>query len=285
MKMLFRKIFLFLCAVFVLVPAIALAHQPRITTQAVTIVSDPEVSKAYYGQLMDEPHVYHISASSSFNLYVNVLVPDIAEQKKDVSIAIIKDGNTHIPFVVLDGIPFMWKHFWEEFGRDSYWQGPEYKARVEPGDYTIQVWSSNNDSRYSLAIGETEAFDAKEGWNAIKLIPQIKRDFFNESPAGFFLSPFGWGYILVMFVLSFLFGFIYRALLKRITKKTTNGRVKNIGKGDRWLRVVLGLGLFILAVTTSWSPILLFASGFCFFEAIFSWCGLYAAMGKSSCKV
>ena len=41
----------------------------------------------------------------------------------------------------------------------------------------------------------------------------------------------------------------------------------------------------LLAITTTWSPILIFFSGFALFEAIFSWCGFYAAMGKNTCPV
>jgi TM2 domain-containing membrane protein YozV len=60
---------------------------------------------------------------------------------------------------------------------------------------------------------------------------------------------------------------------------------KNIGKSDRLLRAVIGAGLLLWAITTTWSPILIFFSGFAFFEAIFSWCGFYAAMGKNTCPV
>ena len=73
------------------------------------------------------------------------------------------------------------------------------------------------------------------------------------------------------------------AILKKFAKGTTRGAVKNIGTLDRLLRVAIGLGLLIWAITTSWSPVLLFFSGFAFFEAIFSWCGLYAALGKKTC--
>jgi len=263
-----------------LLPTVTSAHQPRITTENPTIVTSPDVSKAYYGTLGGEPAVYTITSDEPFALYVGVLVPDIAGQKKDVSAVILKDGKE---LIVLESTGFEWKKFFEPFGGDTYWQGPEYKAPAEAGNYEIIVWSSNNDSKYSLAIGEIEAFDFKETVNALTLIPQLKNDFFDKSPIYFILSPFGWGLIVIMFVLAFIFGFVYRAILKKIARNTNHGASKNINKKGRAIRVAIGVALLLLAITTSWSPWLLFFSGFSFFEAIFSWCGLYAALGKNTC--
>jgi len=271
-----------LLSTFFLLTTGASAHQPRIVSENQTIVTSPEVSKAYYGKLSGQPAVYTITAIKPFALYVGVLVPDIADQKKDVSAVILKDGKQ---LALLDGTSFEWKKFFEEFGQDTYWQGPEYKAQAEAGTYEIRVSSSNNDSKYSLAIGEIEAFDFKEGMNALTLIPQLKKDFFNKSPANFIFSPFGWGLIVVMFTLAFMFGFIYRTLLKKFARNTTHGTSKNIGKNDRLIRLGISIALFLLAITTTWSPWLLFFSGFALFEAIFSWCGLYAALGKNTCPI
>lgn len=89
--------------------------------------------------------------------------------------------------------------------------------------------------------------------------------------------------ILFALFIGFGGGFLYRAILKRFAKKTPFGRAKNIGLSDRWLRAGLGIAFFVWAYMTDWGFFALVASGFCFFEAIFSWCGLYAAMGKNTC--
>lgn len=251
---------------------------------------DPEISKAYYGKLSGEPDVYVIEASEPFDLYVNVLVPDITGQKKDVSVVVLKDvpegqgtaGSAQVAF--LDGINYEWKKFYEPFGADTYWMGPEYKVRAEAGRYEIRVWSSNNDSKYSLAIGEIEAFDRLEGMNALSVIPELKRDFFEESTISFIKSPFGWGLIVVMYLLAGIVGLVYRAILKKFTKNSVRGATRNIGKADRLIRLAIGVGLLLWAITTTWSPILIFFSGFAFFEAIFSWCAFYQALGKNTCE-
>lgn len=271
-----------LLVIFVFTPNITFAHQPRIVESQQTTVLQPEVSKAYYSELTGEPDVYVIEATQAFDLFVSVLVPDIDGQKNDVSTTIQKDGEQ---IAILDGATFEWKKIFEPFIHDTYWQGPEYKQRAEAGTYKIRVWSSDNDSKYALAIGELEKFDGKETLNALTLIPQIKKDFFNKSPIDFILSPIGFGLIVFMYLLAFAFGFIYRAILKKLAKDSPRGVAKNIGTHDRLLRATIGVGLLVLAITTTWSPILIFFSGFCIFEAIFSWCGFYAALGRSTCEV
>lgn len=260
----------------------ASAHQPRLVESRETEVVAPVVSKAYYGTLAGEPHAFSFVATTSFPLYVGVLVPDRPGQKKDVSAVVLKDGAE---IALLDGSSFAWTSFYEPFGNDTYWEGPEYKAAAEPGNYEIRVWSSANDSAYSLAIGEVETFDASETWNALTLIPILKRDFFQKSPVDFIFSPFGAGLLIAMYLLAAIFGFAYRALLRRLARGTPRGLGTNIGKPDRLLRFSLGVGLLVWAVTTTWSPLLLFFSGFCFFEAAFSWCGFYAALGRSTCPI
>lgn len=266
--------------VFLLRPGIASAHQPRIVEDRLTVVTEPEISKAYYAKLEGVPDIYTISSSQDFELYVGILVPDIAGQKKDVSVVVLKDGNQ---IAILDGTTFAWTQFYEPFGADKYWKGGEYRAAAGPGKYEIRVSSTNNDSKYALAIGEIEKFGLTDSLSATTLIPQIKKDFFNQSPIGFVSSPLGLGLIAIMYTLAFIFGFAYHTLLKKFAKGTTRGAVKNIGTLDRLLRVAIGVGLLIWAITTSWSPVLLFFSGFAFFEAIFSWCGFYAALGKKTC--
>ncbi len=118
--------------------------------------------------------------------------------------------------------------------------------------------------------------------------------YISDPPISFITTPVGISYVILLFLLSFGFGFIYQSVIKQIAavhKAKTNtpwvnrARSHNIGRGDRMLRAGIGVFLFSYAILTSWSPMLLFFSGFCFFEAIFSWCGFYAAIGKNSCPI
>jgi hypothetical protein len=277
-----KNVFYVTLLLLLLIPGYASAHQPRIVESRETIVIEPEISKAYYGQLTGVPDVFIIETTTPFNLYANILVPDIAGQKKDISATIVRDGK---PFTVLDGTQFQWTQMFEQFGYDRYWTGPEYTNRVEAGTYIITVTSANNDSKYSLAIGEAENFNFKEILNALTLVPKLKTDFFNESPISFILSPFGWGLILVLYVLAGLFAFAYRFVLRKVARNTVRGASRNIGVTDRLIRLFIAVALLIWAITTTWNIFIIFLSGFALFEAIFSWCGFYAAIGKNTCPV
>ncbi|MBU6310488.1 DUF2892 domain-containing protein [Patescibacteria group bacterium] len=268
-------------SLFITLPLTALAHQPRIVESRETQVTEPEVSKAFYGTLSGAPDVFIMTADAPFNLYVNVLVPALEVPQRDVSADILRNGER---IARLESQVDGWEKFYEPFGADYYWKGPEYENLVPAGTYEVRVFSPSNQSNYALAIGKIEAFGIQETITTLALIPTLKRDFFDTSPVTFITSPLGYGLISVLFVLAFIAGLLYRAVLTRFA---TGARAapQNIGRADRILRLVLAIALFVLAITTNWSPILIFFSGFALFEAIFSWCGFYAAIGKNTCGI
>jgi hypothetical protein len=116
------------------------------------------------------------------------------------------------------------------------------------------------------------------------IVPQLKLRFFNEPVLKVFLSNFVWAYIVICYVIGFLLGFILRVIMRLAARNKSHGAAKNINVSDRVFRLALGIGLFVGAVTTSWNPIMLILSGFTVFEAMFSWCVVYAAMGKNTCS-
>ncbi|MBP6912677.1 MAG: DUF2892 domain-containing protein [Candidatus Pacebacteria bacterium] len=117
--------------------------------------------------------------------------------------------------------------------------------------------------------------------NALTMITKLK-DFF-------IASPFGWGMIVVLYALAFIFGFILKFIIKYVqTRRAMAGVItksKNIGTYDRLVRLAIGLAMLLVAMTTTWNPILIFASGIVVFQAVFSWCFVYQAMGKNTCPV
>lgn len=186
-------------------PFSAQAHQPRTTGQGdghqddPIIVPEPDVSKAYYKELAGEPEYYSISSDVAFALYINILVPDIPSEREhrfSVEVTDAKGGR----IALLDGTTGEWKQFYEPFGGDNYLMGPEYRANVSAGQYTLKVFSADNDGKYALAVGEKEAFPPAEILNALLLVPQIKQSFFGVPfPMSLISSPMVNG-ILVMIV-------------------------------------------------------------------------------------
>ena len=64
---------------------------------------------------------------------------------------------------------------------------------------------------------------------------------------------------------------------------------KNIGTADRIVRAVMGIILLAIALfvaTGAWLKIvLIIGAGFCFFQAIMSWCLWYKIIGKNTCPI
>jgi hypothetical protein len=249
-------------------PLAVLAHQPRIVETDKINITKPEISKAYYGKLSGKPHTYTISTSSDIDLYVNVLVPFIEGPGKNVTVKIFKGDQA---LGSLNPSEEDWKEFFEPFGQSMYWQGPEFKKRADAGKYKIIVKSREKNIRYVLATGEIEAFDGVESLNAILLIPQLKKNFFEEPPISFIFSPLGWGYILLLQILAILVGWIISKVLKISGIKVQKEYFQKFARSIVVWGLVFWAGPLAWAVRTSWHPILILISGLALFLAIVSW--------------
>jgi hypothetical protein len=170
-------------ALVILLSAGVSAHQPRLVSGDVVMIRNPEVSQAFYGELKGKHDHYNIIEEEGFDLYVSVLVPDLPGIGKDVSVAIEPIDEIDNNFIYfLNGTGFRWERYYEEFGGDWYYQGPEIKANVGPGGYDIHVMSTDNLGKYVLVVGQKEEFPFDEIVNTIFTLPSLKQDFF-EKPA------------------------------------------------------------------------------------------------------
>lgn len=164
------------------------AHQPRLVGDQKSIaVESPEISKAYYGYLKGAPAKYVISSDSPFPLYVNILVPAIKGVTLDFSARVSRDGKL---LALLDGTKYEWKKFYEEFGGDDYFMGPEYSKDVPAGNYEIVVYNPGNSGKYVLAIGEKESFTPAETLKTLLLLPRLKL-YFHKSPLTAYFNKIG----------------------------------------------------------------------------------------------
>ena len=248
-------------------PLKVLAHQPRLVEMGIINVTEPEISKAYYGNLSGKPQIYTISTSSPIDLYVNILVPLIEGPEKNVTVKIFKGEQ---PMGILSPKKDDWKKFFEPFGQSMYWKGPEFKVRAEAGKYKITVESTENNIRYVLATGEIEAFDGPESLNAILLIPKLKKDFFEESPLSFILSPLGWGYVLLLQLLVILIGFVISKILNINRIKFQTKYFQSSAKNIIIFGVFFWVTILFFAIQTSWHPLLIMMSALVLFMALIS---------------
>jgi len=159
------------------------AHQPRLDTGTTVsienpiIVENPEISQAFYGQLNGEPVYYQINSDKPFQLYVNLLVPTSPGQGGELMSAEVTDASGNI-VMYLNGTNSNWTPYFEEFGGDYYLKGPEAILQVPAGTYNIKVFNSQNQGKYSIAIGKIEAFPANEALTALFTLPLLKQQFF-----------------------------------------------------------------------------------------------------------
>ena len=210
-----KKVILLLLFLIIIAPVVA--HQPRIVTEEVTVVKDPEISQAFYGEL-DGPNYYNISEDESFNLYLNLLVPDIENIDKDLSLEVTKDNET---ILALNGSEYEWTYFYEEYGGDGYYKGPEAERKVEAGTYIVKVFSPDNQGKYVLAVGKEEKFEVKDMFDTLVTLPKLKKDFFGKSSFTAFNNRIGLFLLIpiIIFVgLIFLIYFLMRWRKKYLFK-------------------------------------------------------------------
>lgn len=212
----------------------ASAHQPRLVSEQTNLdgemqnlinVENPDISQAFYGELTGQEQWFQIESSDpNFVLYVNLLVPKIENIEKDVSALIISEASNENQGVIaeLNGLNFQWSEFYEPFGGDTYYMGPEFNEKVGTGTYLIKVYSPDNLGKYVVAIGQIESFPIKEQINTLRLLPTLKHDFFNKSPwtalfnyVGLFILILVVGLVVTIFFFSWIIKKILRAKRRR----------------------------------------------------------------------
>jgi len=184
-----RFSFLALALVSMLIIPIASAHQPRLvmgwdihTEAKALLVSEPVISKAYYGELSGKPDYYKIVLDKKTPVYIGILAPNTPEARTDISVEVYdyKDNRSMTQVILLDGASVQWRQYYEPFGGDWYLQGPEMKENLTNVTYYIKVFSPLNKGKYSLAIGDTESFTPGEILNAYMAMPVLKQAFFSR---------------------------------------------------------------------------------------------------------
>lgn len=213
------KILLLVATFILFLPGNVSAHQPVVIDAQTKIdVSDPTLSKAYYGELVERPAYYLINQDKPFKLYVGILLPKIEGIAKDFSAIVYKDSR---PYAYLYSSKSKWEEFYEPNGGDWYYQGPEYKKEVPAGTYLIKVYNPKNEGKYVVAIGEKESFPLNIALKTLFIMPSLKLNFFKESFFSLLFSKYGLLYwIPAAFVAVIVFLVIKR--LKRIPKRKKN---------------------------------------------------------------
>lgn len=216
-----RKIILISFILSFILASDALAHQPRIVSgEEIIQISSPEISQAFYGELKGKPAHFEINSDKPFKFYVGLLVPDLPNIKKDFSARVFSEREEGKEMLLLNGKSYNWTYFYEEFAGDAYYKGPEARADLEKGKYIIEVFNENNLGKYVLAVGEKEEFPVNETFNTLKVLPKLKKDFFEKSPLSAFFNKIGLYIFLPLIILLVILIFLVLLIkYKRKNKK------------------------------------------------------------------
>lgn len=229
-------------------PLTARAHQPKINTASHIDVSNYEISKAYYSELVGSPQVYRINADKQFDMYTNLLVPLKANPngRYDMKIEkITSNGRELVAQIPANSVN--WNYYYEPFGADSYLKGSEYQNNLAAGNYEITISSNDNLGKYVLAIGLKEQFLPADIVEAYQTIPDLKRNYFNSSVAGFIRSPLGIAYLIVFLLVGVLIGVVLWRMARRIFMSSKNQQYMYL------YQILIGLVGILIVVYSIWS--------------------------------
>lgn len=193
------------------------AYVPQIVVQEslhdITLIDDPELSQAFFGELKNFPHTYEIHADKSFTLYTQIRVPELESSKNNVSGIIIKEQKKgrveEVARFLAQDAP--WTVHRDSLIGETYREGAQFEKELGPGVYRLEVHTPDNLEKYVLRVGKNE--DMNIGY--FELLGRIiaVKDFYETSAFWIIMSPYVYIPVLVLGVFGALW---YMRMRKRV---------------------------------------------------------------------
>ena len=150
-------------------------------------IEKPEISKAIYSTLTGDPHYYRIQSEVDFDFYAGILAAKIDNCPLNSKFSFeVLDSEFHKIYLA-DGEDFEWTPWYEEFGKQWYWNGPEIGQNFasnevfKAGTYYIKVFNNSNTGQYILAVGDIEKFSFTDIIGLIFSLGDIEDKFWDAS--------------------------------------------------------------------------------------------------------
>jgi len=149
-------------------------------------IEDPEISKAIYSTLSGDPHFYRIQSAEDFDFYSGILAAKIGDCALESKFSFeVLDSDFHLLYLA-DGENFVWSPWYEEYGKQWYWNGPEIGQNFasnkvfKAGTYYIKVFNDTNTGQYILAVGDIEKFSLTDIVGLIFSMGEIENEFWES---------------------------------------------------------------------------------------------------------
>lgn len=190
------------------------------------VIESPEKNQFFYDELKDGPRRYFVNSSNNFNLYFNVLVPQVANKNGKYSVKLFQDNDGAEQLKTeLDGANIERQDFYSSFDREWYLKGVEFDSYLDAGKYIIEIYSEDNKGRYVLNIGKNKVFSLKDFLNSFWQIPWMKMTFSGTGVGQFFVSSPGivfsslvGGFLIFITFVYYLVGFIKKTIKENEAK-------------------------------------------------------------------
>jgi hypothetical protein len=170
----------------------ALAHVPVLSIDAKTdqspyLIEDAEHSTAIYAILDGDADYYRIDEDEPFDFYVGITAAKLegCDLQATFSFEVLNAKMEVIDS--RDGASSDWWAWYEKFGKQWYWVGPEIgkdfaSTTVYPaGTYFIRVFNTDNAGKYVLAVGDDERFGLKTLLTIRETVRQTAAMFWEET--------------------------------------------------------------------------------------------------------
>ena len=150
-------------------------------------IEDPEISKAIYSTLIGDPHYYQIQSEVDFDFYAGILAAKIDDCPLNSKFSFeVLDSDFHKIYLA-DGENFEWTPWYEEYGKQWYWNGPEIGKNFlsnevfKAGTYYIKVFNNSNTGQYIMAVGDIEKFSITDIVGLLFSMGKIEDEFWDSS--------------------------------------------------------------------------------------------------------
>ena len=192
------------------------AHKPTYVDKQISVeVKNPDISQAFYGELAGESVTYTVFVPESLNVYTGLLVPDQESSRIDVVVDMYNSKQELMYTLKSD----VWNTYFEEFARDDYLKGPEYKTVVPAGKYTLVVSNPDNQGKYVLVIGTKERFLLQEMPRIFDQLIKVKMNTFGKPWYSAFMNIFGIGTGIILLFLVGIVVLIQRVVFRKKKKR------------------------------------------------------------------